>query len=90
MSSAQYRLVGTDGAVLEAGSGDVAVAGGVLELRPADGAPLRVPSGRIASVAESEPFIVLVRLADGTRIGWRRGRWSAPEGREISFEVRET
>jgi hypothetical protein len=66
VSSAQYRLVGADGAVLEAGSGDVAVAGGVLELRPAGGAPLRVPSGRIASVAESEPFTVMVRLADGT------------------------
>ncbi len=66
MSSAQYRLVGADGAVLEAGSGDVAVAGGVLELRPAGGAPLRVPTGRIASVAESEPFTVMVRLADGT------------------------
>jgi hypothetical protein len=68
VSSAQYRLVGADGAVLEAGSGDVAVAGGVLELRSADGAPLRVPSGRIASVAEPGPFIVLVRLADGTAL----------------------
>ena len=68
MSSAEYRLVGADGAVLEAGRGDVAVAGGVLELQPAGGPPLRVPSGRIASVAEPEPFIVLVRLADGTAL----------------------
>jgi len=68
VSSAQYRIVGADGAVLDSGSGDVAVAGGVLELQPADGTALRVPSGRIASVAEPEPFIVLVRLADGTEL----------------------
>ena len=29
-----------------------------------------------------------VRLADGTRIGWRRGRWSASGGREIAFAER--
>ena len=68
VSSAEYRLLGADGAVLEAGSGDVTVAGGVLELRPAGGAALRVPSGRIASVAEPEPFVVLVTLADGTAL----------------------
>ena len=68
MSSAEYRLIGADGAVLEAGSGDVTVAGGVLELRPADGSALRVPPGRIASVAEPEPFVVLVRIADGSAL----------------------
>ena len=68
MSPAQYRLVGADGTVLEAGSGDVTVAGGVLEFRPAGGTALRVPSGRIASVAEPEPFVVLVKLADGTAL----------------------
>jgi alpha-glucosidase (family GH31 glycosyl hydrolase) len=26
-----------------------------------------------------------VRLADGTRIGWRRGRWSVPPERDVSF-----
>jgi alpha-glucosidase (family GH31 glycosyl hydrolase) len=26
-----------------------------------------------------------VRLADGTRIAWRRGRWSAPAERDVSF-----
>jgi hypothetical protein len=66
VSSAQYRLVGADGGVLEAGSGDVTMAGGVLELQPAAGAALRVPSSRIAAVAEPEPFIVFVTLADGT------------------------
>ena len=30
-----------------------------------------------------------VTLADGTRIGWRHGRWSAPADREIAFEVRD-
>jgi hypothetical protein len=68
VSPAEYRLVGADGAVLEAGNGDVAVAGGVLELRPAVGTPLRVPSGRIAAVAEPEPFTVRVILADGTAL----------------------
>ena len=68
VSSAEYRLLGADGAQLEAGSGDVSVAGGVLELRPAAGAALRVPSGRIASVAEPEPFTVRVTLADGTAL----------------------
>src|SRR5215472_12594322 len=68
VSSADYRLLGADGAQVEAGSGDVTVAGGVLELQPAAGAALRVPSGRIASVAEPEPFVVRVTLADGTAL----------------------
>ena len=68
MSSAQYRLVGANGSVLEAGNGDVTVAGGILELQPADGSALRVPPGRIASVAEPEPFTVLITLADGTAL----------------------
>jgi hypothetical protein len=68
VSSAEYRLIGADGAVLDAGSGDVTVAGGVLELRPADGSALRVPPGRIASVAEPEPFVVVVRIADGSAL----------------------
>jgi len=72
VSSAQYRLVGADGAVLEAGAGDVTLAGGVLELKPAAGAALRVPSGRIASVAEPEPFVVLLRLEDGTALEFSR------------------
>jgi len=66
MSAAQYRLVGANGSVLEAGNGEVAVAGGILELQPASGSVLRVPPGRIASVAEPEPFTVLVTLADGS------------------------
>ena len=68
MSSAQYRLVDANGAVLDAGNGDVTVAGGVLELQPAAGTALRVPSGRIAAVAEPAPFTVLVTLADGATL----------------------
>ena len=66
VSSAQYRLLAAGGTELEAGNGDVTVAGGILELQPAGGTALRVPSGRIASVLEPEPFVVLVTLADGT------------------------
>jgi hypothetical protein len=68
VSSAEYRLIGANGAVLESGRGDVTVAGGVLELTGAGRAALRVPSGRIASVAEPEPFVVLVALADGSAL----------------------
>jgi hypothetical protein len=70
VSSARYRLLAAGGTELEAGNGDVTVAGGVLELQPQAGvAPaLRVPTSRIASVAEPEPFIVLVALADGTAL----------------------
>jgi hypothetical protein len=93
VSSAEYRLTGADGAVLEAGTGDVTVAGGFLELRPAAGlAPaLRVPSGRIASVAEPEPFVVLVRFTDGgalelSRLGRMRTQLLA-ELRDARAEV---
>jgi len=68
VSSAQYRLVAANGSVLEAGNGEVTVAGGILELQPAGGSALRVSPGRIASVAEPEPFTVLVTLTDGTAL----------------------
>jgi len=29
-----------------------------------------------------------VRLADGTRVGWRRGEWELPAGREVGVEQR--
>jgi len=29
-----------------------------------------------------------VRLADGTRIGWRRGRWSVDRERDVAFSER--
>jgi len=66
VSTAQYRLLAPGGAELEAGSGDVTVAGGFLELRPTAGAALRVPPDRIASVTEPRPFTVVVTLDDGT------------------------
>jgi alpha-D-xyloside xylohydrolase len=30
-----------------------------------------------------------VRLADGARVAWHRGRWSAPADRKVRFELRE-
>ena len=91
VSRAEYRLSGPDGAVLEAGSGDVTVADGVLELRPAHGGALRVPSSRIAAVAEPEPFIVLIQFADGgalelSRLGRMRTQLLA-ELRDARAEV---
>jgi hypothetical protein len=68
VASAQYRLIAAGGTELEAGAGDVAFAGGVLELQPADGAALRVQAAAIASVGEPEPYTVLVTLADGTAL----------------------
>jgi len=70
VSSARYRLLAAGGTELEAGDGDVTVAGGVLELQPEAGTAtgLRVPTGGIAEVAEPEPFTVLVTLADGTAL----------------------
>jgi len=68
VASAQYRLIAVGGTELEAGDGDVAVAGGLLELQPARGALLRVPPAAIASVAEPEPYTVLITLADGTAL----------------------
>jgi hypothetical protein len=29
----------------------------------------------------------LARLADGTRIGWRQGRWALPAGRDVAVRV---
>jgi hypothetical protein len=68
MSKGQYRLLAAGGAELEAGSGEVTVTAGVLELRPATGAALRLPPDRIASVSEPEPFTVLITLEDGTGV----------------------
>jgi hypothetical protein len=68
VSSAWYRLRAAGGTEAEAGDGDVTVAAGILELQPASGAALRVPFAAIASVAEPEPFTVLVTLADGTAL----------------------
>jgi hypothetical protein len=30
----------------------------------------------------------MARLADGTEVRWRRGEWSAPGGRDVTFAVR--
>ncbi len=68
VSQAQYRLVAPGGGEIEAGSAEVTVAGGVLELTPAAGPALRVPPGRVAAVTEPRPYTIGVALADGTVI----------------------
>jgi hypothetical protein len=68
VSQASYRLIAASGAELEAGSGEVTVAGGALELRPATGSALRVPIDRIGAVSEPQPYTVGVTLTDGTTI----------------------
>ena len=68
VSAAQYRIISPAGGETENGSADVAVTGGALTVAPSAGSTLRVPSGRIRSVTEPQPFTVLVSLADGTSI----------------------
>jgi hypothetical protein len=68
VSQASYRLIAAGGAELEAGSGEVEVSGGALELRPAGGSPLRVPFDRIGAVSEPQPYTIGVTLTDGTTI----------------------
>jgi hypothetical protein len=57
-------------------------------------------AGGLGDVAESERPLVAtlwgeprlghaaVRLADGTRIGWRRGHWSLSRDRDVEFAMR--
>ncbi len=68
VSAARYRIISPAGGEIENGSADVAVTDGALTVAPSAGSTLRVPSGRISSVTEPEPFVVLVTLADGTGI----------------------
>ena len=68
MSAAQYRIISVAGGDVENGSADVAVRDGVFTLAPSGGSTLRVPFGHIRSVAEPEPYIVRVTLADGNAI----------------------
>lgn len=63
---AQYRLVSSAGAELEAGQGDVSVSDKAFVLAPVAGEVLRVPFAQITSVGEDEPYTVRVTLADGT------------------------
>jgi len=66
VSAAQYRILSPAGE--EQGHADVEVADGVLVLTPPEGGVLRIPFGHISSVAEPEPFMVRIGLADGNAI----------------------
>jgi len=68
MSAAQYRIISAAGGDVENGSADVAVSDGVFTLAPSGGSTLRVPFSHIRSVAEPQPYIVRVTLADGHAI----------------------
>ena len=69
MSAAQYRILSPAGEERgERVPADVEVADGVLVLRPPEGGVLRIPFGHISSVAEPEPFMVRIGLADGNAI----------------------
>jgi hypothetical protein len=68
VSAAQYRIISATGADVENGSADVAVKDGAFILAPSGGSTLRVPFSHIGSVAEPQPFIVRMTLADGNAI----------------------
>jgi hypothetical protein len=68
VSAAQYRIISAAGGNVENGSADVAVSDGAFILAPSGGSTLRVPFSHIRSVAEPEPYIVRVTLADGNAI----------------------
>jgi hypothetical protein len=68
VSAAQYRIISVAGGDVENGSADVAVRDGVFTLAPSGGSTLRVPFSHIRSVAEPQPYIVRVTLADGNAI----------------------
>jgi hypothetical protein len=50
----------------------------------------RSRSGRCARRCAGRPRLgrAVARLADGTRIGWRDGRWELPAGREVTVATR--
>ena len=68
MSAAQYRIISAAGGDVENGSADVAVSDRAFILAPSAGSTLRVPFSHIRSVAEPQPYLVRVTLADGNAI----------------------
>jgi hypothetical protein len=68
VSAAQYRIISAAGGDVENGSADVAVSDGAFILAPSGGSTLRVPFSHIRSIAEPEPYIMRVTLADGNAI----------------------
>jgi hypothetical protein len=68
VTATQYRLLSPDGTAAAQGGGDIQIAGGTLVLSPQDGDVLRVPFREVVSVAENQPFVVSVGLADGSAL----------------------
>jgi hypothetical protein len=68
VTATQYRLLSPGGAAAAEGSADVQVAGGALVLSPQVGDVLRIPFRDVASVAEDQPFVVSISLADGSAL----------------------
>jgi len=68
VSAARYRIISVAGGDVENGSADVAVRDGVFTLAPSGGSTLRVPFSHIRAVAEPQPYVVRVTLADGNAI----------------------
>jgi len=68
VSAAQYRIISATDGDVENGSADVAVSDGAFILAPSGGSTLRVPFSHIRSIAEPEPYIMRVTLADGNAI----------------------
>jgi hypothetical protein len=68
VSAARYRIISVAGGDVENGSADVAVRDGVFILAPSGGSTLRAPFSHIRAVAEPQPYVVRVTLADGNAI----------------------
>src|SRR3989440_9711939 len=61
----RFRLLDGSGAVLDEGDAVAEVAGGALVVSPGFGQPLRVSPADIVEIAEPEPYLVRLLLADG-------------------------
>ena len=61
----RFRLLAADGAVLDDGEGSVELAGGALVVSPHLGQVLRIRPAEIVDIAEPEPYVVHLTLADG-------------------------
>jgi hypothetical protein len=63
-----YRISTAGGEVVDEGDGTVAVDGRALTVSPQLGQPLRVAPEQITEVSEPAPFVVRVRLSDGSAV----------------------
>ncbi|MBV8194369.1 MAG: hypothetical protein JOY80_02455 [Candidatus Dormibacteraeota bacterium] len=63
-----YRMSGANGQVIEEGDGSVDVANNVVTVAPQLGQPLRIEPAQITEVSEPAPFVVRIRLSDGSAV----------------------